>query len=1303
MSLTVILTANGATPIPLILTESNIHSGEGDPAKARGSPRSLPALLGWTLVGAYFLAATLLLGVRYWLLPNVSDYAGAVERAISRTLGERVTIGGIRAAWHGLRPELDLTDLKIHDREGRVVLSLPSVEATVAWSSVAFASIHFHSLAFDRPDLEIRRDSSDRLFVAGMQLKDGASGQDMSGWLLSQREIVIRNARLSWEDQRRAATTLEFTGVTLVLQNRGNLHRFALRARTDEDLASTLDVRGELRGGSFDQLQDWTGRLYAELDETDLAAWQRWFEFPLEIRAGKGGIRIWLGFSGKQLTEATADVALAKVTARLGQTLPLLDLEYLEGRLGGRQTIAGFEVLGRKLSLKTTGGVALPPADFSVRWARRIASQSPQGEMEANALELAPLAQLAEFLPFPREVRRQLAETEPHGKVSDLKLTWAGDPDRPERYTARGRFANLGINAWNRLPGFSGLTGQFDASDKGGTLSLGAKNAAIELRGILPENRVQLDTLTGQISWLWGKEGLEMKFGNLALANKDAAGTFSGSYAADAEGPGVIDLTGSIPRVQAASVHRYIPHLPEAVRNYLKGALLAGNAYDARLRLKGDLRHFPFEDSKLGSFQVVGKANGVELNYAESWPRLTDVSGELVFEGARMRILASRGAIFGVRFSNTRAVIPNLFNRNEMLTVEGQVEGPTSDLLRFVEASPVTGFIDGFTEGIKATGNGRVQLKLDLPIRRLQQTRVAGNLQLLGNQIVMGPDVPAFSLVSGRLDFTESGISARNLTSQFLGGTTAISIATLADGTVSLNAQGTATAAAARRLADIPLLERASGSASWRGSISIRGRVFELLVESSLQGLALNLPPPLGKTAAEPLAMRIARTNSVQSQALQRFQIQRLPPRGDAVMISIGRNLNGVIVRARDGERMVVDRGALSFNERTPALDRPGIVIAGSLPYLDLDHWRPLLTGGEGIALPLAALNLDIGVLDFAGRRIDELKLRATRAKGQWSANVDARELAGDIAWRPEGRGRIVARLRHLTVPRAAPDPVEDEARSRELPSLDVTADRFVLGNLELGRLELVAVNEARDWRIERLVLATPESTLSADGYWQSWAARPSTNLNLKLEVTDAGKYLERMGYPGTVRGGSAHLEGKVGWAASPQTIDYPTLTGNVALRVEKGQFLKADPGAAKLLGILSLQSLLTFDLRDLFSEGFAFDNMSGTAQITKGVLTTGDFDMRGAAARVGLTGDIDLARESQKLRLRVVPSLGDGAATAATLLLKINPITGLGAFLAQRILKDPLGQIFALEYTVTGNWNEPKVERVQAGKMGSE
>ena len=1250
-----------------------------------------------------------MLGLRYWLLPNIADYTGAVERALSRSIGERVTIGGIRAGWHGLRPELDLSNLRIHDRAGSTVLSLPGVDATVSWTSLALASIQFHSLVFDQPNLKIRRDAAGRIHVAGMELKGDPSGPDFSAWLLSQREIVIRNARLSWNDEQRAAPLLNFSGVALTLRNAAGLHRFALRAHTERELASTLDVRGELRIPRLEQAAHWTARLYAQLDNTDLSGWQRWIDYPIEIRAGRGGVRLWLGFSGKRLTEATADVALAQFAARLAPDLPLLELDYLEGRLGGNPTQAGFDLFGKHVALKTSGGVALPAADFGVSWEYARPERARSGSLQASALELQPLSRLAEFLPFPQDVRRRLAQIEPRGKVIDLKLTWAGEADRPERYSVRGRFVALGARAWNGVPAFSGLSGLLDGNEKGGTISVDAKNAGVELPGVLAGDKIQFDRLTARIGWSHGSDGVSVRIGNVALANRDLAGSLSGTFLASGGSPGVIagviDLTGSFSRLEGTSAYRVLPGLQVPVRDYLKSALRSGHAHDISLRLKGDLARFPFADAKQGTFQVVGKATGVDLNYAEHWPGLKGVDAELVLEGRAMRISASRAAVFGVRVASARATIADLFNDDEVLKVEAQADGPTAEYLRFVDASPVTGFIDGYTAGMRASGDAQLQLKLELPIRRLAQTKLAGSLRLASNRIVLDPDVPAFAQVNGRLEFTESGLRARALQSQFLGGPTALTVATGSDGTVSVSAQGNASVAAVRDLVDVPLLQYASGSAPWRGRIAFKRGTFELQAESSLQGVALHLPPPLGKAATEALPVRIARTNSTDSETLRRFRIRQLPPRGDAIMASVGRVLNAVLVRARDGKRMVIEHGALSFNELTPPLDEPGIVVTGSLPYLDLDPWRALLgelgrAGSAATAIPIDAVRLRIDELNFSGRQVHQLSLRATRSAGLWQAAVDARELAGDITWRPEGRGRIVARLRHLNIPAseqdAAPAPAEPDTASRELPALDLVADDFVVGDTRLGKLELVAVNQVRDRRIERLVLWTPEATLSADGYWQSWAAQPSTRMNVKLEVSDVGRYLERLGYPGTVRGGTAHLDGKLEWAGTPLAIDYPTLTGKLALKVGKGRFLKADPGAAKLLGILSLQSLLTFDLRDLFSEGFAFDTISSGARIARGVLTTRDFDMHGAAARVGMTGDIDLARETQNLRIRVMPALGDGAATAATLLLKINPITGLGALIAQRLFKDPLGQIFSLEYAVTGTWRKPKVEPAQ-------
>jgi uncharacterized protein YhdP len=214
--------------------------------------------------------------------------------------------------------------------------------------------------------------------------------------------------------------------------------------------------------------------------------------------------------------------------------------------------------------------------------------------------------------------------------------------------------------------------------------------------------------------------------------------------------------------------------------------------------------------------------------------------------------------------------------------------------------------------------------------------------------------------------------------------------------------------------------------------------------------------------------------------------------------------------------------------------------------------------------------------------------------------------------------------------------------------------------------------------------------------------------LDFALEFSNAGHLLGRFGIPDALRGGEGTLEGKVSWRGAPVSIDYPSLAGSLKLVSAKGQFLKADAGAGRLLGVLSLQSLprrIAFDFRDVFSEGFAFDSITATASIATGVISTRDFRMRSANATVLIEGSSDLRAEMQNLHVLVLPEVNAASASLVYALLA-NPAIGLGTFIAQLLLRDPLSKAFSFEYDVTGSWREPAVkrrERVPTGNPAGE
>ena len=321
---------------------------EAIPPKSRWAVAA--RLAGWTLFALYLLFAGALLVLRYYVFPQVSEYRGDIEQMVSKALGQRVTIGAIDADWQGLRPELLLGNVTVFDHDGRAALTLPAVEATIAWRSVLIGTPRFYSLVFDRPKLEIRRDEAGKLHVAGIELHPAQAGDvGIAQWVLSQREIVIREASASWEDALRGAPPLELRRFNFVLRNGLLGHRFAIKATPAPELASALDLRGELSGSDLGDWAAWSGQVYVELEYADLAVWRRWVDYPVDIRAGKGGVRVWLNLDGKSHSEATVDVALSGVSVRVAKDRPVLDLEYLRGRLGASQEAArGFEVFGRK-------------------------------------------------------------------------------------------------------------------------------------------------------------------------------------------------------------------------------------------------------------------------------------------------------------------------------------------------------------------------------------------------------------------------------------------------------------------------------------------------------------------------------------------------------------------------------------------------------------------------------------------------------------------------------------------------------------------------------------------------------------------------------------------------------------------------------------------------------------------------------------------------------------------------------------------------------------------------------------------
>jgi uncharacterized protein (TIGR02099 family) len=1221
--------------------------------------------LAWAV---FFACAALVLALRFWLLPDIERYRGHIVAAVSRAVGQPVSIGAIDAGWSGLHPRVDLTDVRIHDGAGREVLALPKVE------------FRLHSLVVEGLRVQVRRDAAGDLYIAGRKLGDGTGFSD---WVLTHDEIVLRNAEIEWLDELRGAPPLALSALNLRLQNAGDQHAIGLTAQPPSELGSPLELRALLRGHSLGELAAWSGRLYAELGYTKLAAWRPWIDYPWDVTRGEGALRVWLTVAGGALQEATADVALAHVAGSLDAALAPLQLASVRGRVQARFAGDAYEVAGRGLALEMRGGASIAPANFQLRW-----KPGAGGALAADLIELEPLALLAASLPLPSEARRLLARTAPRGQLAGAKMDWSGPADAPSRFTASGSFLQLRAEPSGALPGFAGISGSFEMTEANGRVQLDARKSELSLPRVFPEPRLLLDTLNGQIEWeRQGEHGFIVRLPSLTLANAHFSANVYGSYSSAGSGPGAADLSAHLNRADVSHIATYLPHAPmiggQATRDWLVRAIVAGRSRDVRLRLRGDLRHFPFTDPLRGEFRVLAQLEDGELEYAAGWPRIEGLSAELLFERDRMEISARSGTVLGVPLADVRASIARLPLAE--LAVTGRAEGASANFLSFVASSPVGGMLGGVGDAMQASGRGRLRLKLDIPLKDRRATRVAGEYELVDNDVVVRRGLPAIEGLAGKIGFTQSSIALLDMRGRLFGGALALSGGTQPDGSLHIAASGEATVEGARQYFDHPLAARLSGGAPYSAHLSIAKGRTRLRLESALRGVASALPPPLAKSANDELELRV----------------EVVPLEGNSrehVSVSLGRLAKAQLVRSRHGDDLRLERGAIALTPATGARVRlprqAGVLVYGSLPALNLDHWLALVTKSERAAGP-TTFNLKIDALDVYGKRVHEVALRAGAGAAGWSGRLTARELAGDISYQSAAGGRLIARLTHFRMPDDYPGALlRERIGPGDLPSLDLMAERFDYRGKQLGRVELGAERAGGDWRIDKLVMTNADADFKASGVWRSGAPSLSA-LEFNLQAGNAGELLNRMGYRNLVKGAKARLQGSLSWIGDPLAIDYPSLAGQVKLESEDGQFLEMDPGLGKLVSLMSLQSLprrIALDFRDVFSKGFEFDRLSSSGELAGGIMKVKDFRMSGSSAEVAMTGEVDLARETQDVRVRVIPSLGDSASTVIGL---VNPLLAIPAAIAQKILKNPLGQIFAFDYSVTGGWSDPKVEKL--------
>ena len=1231
--------------------------------------------------------------LKFWFMPDVDRFRPDLEAAASQAVGVPVRIGQLAADWHGINPRLSLRDVQLVPASGEPLV-LPQVEAIGSWWSLAVLEPRLKRLDIEQARFPLRRAADGIIYLADIPLNGPGAPSPFPDWLLRQARIVIKDARVSWLDQKLGAPLLHFSQVRLLVENRFGRHRFG-GAALPSDAAARLDLRGDFRGKSVHAPQSWSGLLYAQAAQARFESWGQWVPWAQEsVKDGGGDLRFWLNLEQGQALGLTGDARLRKVALRIRQDLPELRFEYLAGRIGwarsegkNRRT---HTLSVDKLRFKTPDAAPSEPASLRLTLTPDDRGGFSRVEAEAGNLRLEALTALSGALPLPRRGHDLIAALTPRGLVENIHGHWAGDDD----YALRLRMREGGAHAYESFPGINGLNIQVEASQDGGKAILEGHEFRLDWPQVF-RHELGLSHLDAQTDWRFDDAGLRISFQAKRLANADLEGETRGSLLLPRQGAPRVDITGHLSRGEANAVYRYLPKaVGDGAYEWVKRGLISGQSNDVRLTLKGPLDRFPFTQGG-GEFQVrINMVDGV-LDYGEGWPRIEGVHGLLVFHNQAMTLTANRGRILDAALGPVKVEIPDLHaSIDESVLVDGYARGEVRTFLDFIRQSPVVEHTHRFTEQFKASGQGILALKLHLPVRRLEASTVGGAFTFSNNSLDPGGNLPELSQINGAITFTEKSVQGRGVQIRVLDMPARLDLSNQQDAGLRIQLRGEASAESLSPRLPKALASRLRGTAQWQANIDLSGagQTSGLSVTSDLVGLALNLPAPLGKPAEQNIPLSIR---------------HQPDPEGNGSLSARYGNLARVMARfPKNSEaRINVRLGSEDPAEPTEA----GLWISGNQRFMDLDAWRnldwgsPTATGSnpddrDGMLLRQASVTF--GELLIFNRRLHDTHIRLQPSGKGWNLHIAGKEVTGEVVTVPEPKGvRLHANFKRL----ALPDP-DSEAPAE---ASDWTADKTRLTNLnlniqslawkkrELGELRLRLSPVKTGFQVDQFLLAPPEGRLEGSGLVSDHPRRP-TRLNLSLSTQNLGKLLSRFGHEDAIKGGEAELSGTLGWMGSPEDFNLHTLDGDLELNARQGQFLKVDPGAGRLIGVLSLQSLprrINLDFRDVFTQGFAFDEITGQVHIERGSAYTKDLRMNGPAAKIRMSGVVNLPVETQNLKLQIQPRLEDTVAVAGALLG--GPVVGLGTLLANKVLKNPIGQVVSFEYAVSGTWAEPVITKV--------
>ncbi len=1257
----------------------------------------------WVFFATVVVVFAISLTVFRALTPWAAQYKETLETHLSAVLGTSVSIKEMKTSWYWFEPVLKLDGVKISEKDSAVLDVKELLVGIDLMRSFWNWRIQPGVLFIEDAELNFReRDAHWQLDGVALNADLKATPQTeyttVLDWLLAHQKIVMKRigVKLHWDDGR----TTAIKPLSVVASNRDGHYRVKGYASLVGESPSVVSLLADMNMSSGFS-SNVRGQVYLSVEHVNFSEWHTLFSrLGFEVTQGLGELQLWLDIHNARIRSAQSVVRLRDILWKRPNDKVTRKVDRFGANMAWEETPGGWKWTADHVRFRAN----------KTTWPENALTINYQADNEkyrvfVKTLLLAPTAKLLEGA----DQVVPMLDLKPRGQLNHSQFGF----EAGKLNYILSRFSHLSWDEKGNIPAVKHLSGALSWEPKEGHLELDGENVTVKMKDKPP---LEADLLNASIIWKALSHGWRVNLDRGIFQHEH--GLFSARGTLDdvtADSPGTFQGDMSFATHEATF---WWPYLPEkALKPKLKAWLLNDvtriEQLSGRVQLRGALKAFPF-DEQPGDFLITGSMRGVDLRFNPEWPLVQDIAGTLRLDKRLLTADITEADFQGVPMDEAHLKVEGLGLNHEVLSVRGEVVAPLEEMQAYIKDSPLHKKLFKL-DALSFKKSARVDLGIDFPFYPGPDTlKVAGLIHFKNNDLFLKEVSQTLGLhqLSGKLKFSEHGILDSRLSARLFDETMALNVRSNHGDVphLAIDIDGHLSALGLREALFLPVLSFVRGRTQIQGSLKLTDDMNDLdhiHLNSTLQGLAIDLPEPFGKRHAPRIPLAIDTS----------FNLAR----GIQLKVNYDKRLSTDLWFTGKPGALTLARGEVLLGEGKAVLrDKPGASIQGNFKWFD---WAPWAAALNKLQLNHAAksqdylqgfrvVSLNFDEVDGFKQHYKNLHLYAQRLPDNvWSIAMKEDVVSADLKYAPRQNALSgYLSLWHLDLPDASVKADERAPQNtwkpRQIPNLNLKVGALQVGDVNAGKLSLKGTHVSDSvWHLDSGKLKSEAYEFTVKGDWQT-APKPETKVDAHLQIRDLEKALAHWQFSPAVEAHEGDIQFVGDWEGAPHDFSVKGVMGKTQILFKEGRIPNLSPetekkmALGKLLSILSLQTIprrLKLDFSDLSKPGYSFDKFDGNFVLAHGIMETEDSAIDGPVARVTMKGSLNLDKQLYDLSLHITPHITASLPVVAT--IAGGPVAGIATWAASKLINQGMEKISGYTYDVSGPWHEPVVQQVHIYK----